>query len=104
MNVQVAKTLPLAEHEDQMAEKAYWWVSVGGNPCEPAVLVHGTKKVYTFGCPDPFNAESEHIEMVKEMTSIPDTPAEAARKQAAWDRQRERDLKAGIAHGYRRFP
>ena len=86
-----------------MAEKSYWWVSVGGNPCEPAVLIHGSKKVYTFGCPDAFDADSDHIALVREMTSIPDTPEEAALKQAAWERQRERDRIAGIIHRYRQF-
>lgn len=82
--------------------KTYWWVSVGGNDCEPAVVVDG-KQVYTFGCPDPFDATDGHVEMVEEIGEAPDTPAEAARKQAKWEKQRERDRKAGLIHGYRRF-
>lgn len=84
-------------------DKAYWWVSVGGGPCEPAVLIHGTKKVYTFGCPDALNADSEHVELVKEMTNVPDTPEEAKRKEAASNRKVARDEARGIFHGYRRF-
>jgi len=77
----------------------YWWVSVGGNPCEPAV-VKG-KQAWTFGCPDPFALDA--IELVEEMSAPPDTPAEAKRKADAWERKRAKDAANGIFHGYRRF-
>jgi hypothetical protein len=60
-------------------EKAYWWVSVDGNACEPAVLVGA--KVYTFG------------RVLVEEIDIPDTPREAAKKEAAWERQRMAAMK-----------
>ncbi len=86
-----------------MAKTEYWWVSVGGNPCEPAILTNETKKIYTFGCPDALDAEGGHVELVKKIDFIPDTPAESARKQAAWERKSALEEKRGIVHGYRRF-
>lgn len=79
--------------------KEYWWVSVGGNACEPAVVAGD--QVFTFGCPDAFKRGD--VELVKEMDAAPDTPKQAARKAAAWERKMARDAKRGIIHGYRQF-
>lgn len=77
----------------------YWWVSVGGHACEPAVVTGD--QIFTFGCPDALTRE--HVELIKRMDDIPDTPKQAARKAAAWERKRARDEKRGIVHGYRQF-
>ena len=79
--------------------KEYWWVSVGGNACEPAVVTGD--EIFTFGCPDPLTRE--HVELVEKMNDVPDTPKEAARKAAAWEAARARDQKRGAWHGYRQF-
>lgn len=86
-----------------MASKEYWWVSVGGNKCEPAVVTGDAdrREIFTFGCPDPLT--TENVELVEKMDEAPDTPKEAARKAAAWEQQREADRKRGIFHGYRSF-
>lgn len=80
--------------------KEYWWISVGGESCEPAVVTDNGE-VFTLGCPDPHDPAT--IEMVQKMGWIPDTPAEAERKRKAWEAKVERDRKRGIYHGYRRF-
>lgn len=90
--------------------KEYWWVSVGGNNCEPAVVVKTSDgphhapdvEIFTFGCPDALTTKS--VELVEKLDDPPDTPKQAARKQAAWDRKRAADAKRGIYHGYRTFP
>lgn len=89
-----------------------WWVSVGGNACEPARVVKWKSvgedgvwqqtEVYTIGCPDgtPI-VPGCGIELVEKIDAIPLTPAQAEKNQKAWDRKVERDLKRGIRHGYR---
>lgn len=82
-----------------------WWVSVGGNPCEPARIVteNGREMVYTIGCGDPHErSDVECVEMV-DGVDIPKTPKETARLEAAWNRKVSRDEKRGIFHHYRRF-
>lgn len=81
--------------------KTYWWISVGGNECEPAVRTDDGK-LFTFGCPDPL--DDTGIDLVRELCdSAPDTPAEAERKRVAWEKKAAKDAKRGIFHGYRRF-
>lgn len=83
--------------------KEYWWVSVGGNDCEPAIVVGSEPKreIFTFGCPDALTTKD--AELVQEIGTPPDTPKEAARKQLVWDKKCEADRKRGIIHGYRKF-
>ena|SRR6266849_5181302 len=92
--------------------KEYWWVSVGGNDCELALVVKTTDgpvaetmpytEIFTFGCPDPLTRKD--VVLVKELTMLPpDTPEKAAQRAAAWEAKRETDRKKGIIHGYRRF-
>jgi hypothetical protein len=84
-----------------MTKAQYWWVSVGGNPCEPAVVTG--KRAWTFGSPDPFSLPSNIIELVERMPTPPETPAEAKNKAEAWQRKLDSDAAKGIFHGYRRF-
>jgi len=79
-----------------------WWISVGGNKCEPARVEHGI--VFTIGCQDGTEWTNDcGIELVERITDIPDTPKEKLRKRRIWEKQREQDEKRGIHHGYRRF-
>ncbi len=85
-----------------MSKSKLYWVSVGGNPCEPARIVDDT--VFTIGCPDGTElTEDCGIELVEEMTEIPLTPAGAIKAEKAWRRKVARDRKNSIHHGYRRF-
>ena len=81
--------------------KQYWWVSVGGNPCEPAILIGDEEgqKVYTIGCADCFEMPHKNVELIKKMGEAPDTPEEAEKKQLKWEKERQR---MGF-HGYRIF-
>ncbi|HEX8838267.1 MAG TPA: hypothetical protein VF748_15095 [Candidatus Acidoferrum sp.] len=72
-----------------MAEKQYWWISVEGGDCEPAVLVG--KTIHTLGCPDPLDADQ--IVLVKRM-DVPLSPRQEAQRRIEWDAR---------PHGYRRF-
>lgn len=81
------------------AKKEYWWVSVGGNPCEPAVVNH--EGIFTVGCPDAHDIAG--IELIEQMGGVPDTPALARRKAKAWEARRKREAALGIHHGYRTF-
>jgi hypothetical protein len=80
-----------------------WWISVGGNKCEPARVVD-KKTAYTIGCPDPIIID-DTIELVMEIEDqqIPLTDAQLERKRRRWERKVERDAKRGIYHGYRKF-
>jgi len=89
------------------SKKEYWWVSIGGNSCEPAIVVRekGKLNCYTAGCPDPLDVNKVPcvVELVKEMPFVPPTPKEAKKAAARWEKQRERDRARGIVHGYRSF-
>ena len=82
--------------------KEYWWVSIGGNPCEPAIVVTEEKirKAFTIGCPDPFVLPSNDCQLVRLLPKPPDTPAEAEQKADAYEKQR---IGMRFRHGYRRF-
>jgi hypothetical protein len=78
-----------------------WWISVGGNRCEPARVIDGM--AFTIGCPDGISVAE--VEMVKEIDqrSIPLTAVASAKRAARWEAKVEADRKRGIIHGYRRF-
>lgn len=89
-----------------------WWVSVGGNSCEPARVVTETieleqgverhQTVYTIGCAD-FTLLTPRcgIELVQEIESdeIPSTPKQQRRLDRQWRAQL-----LSRPHGYKRFP
>lgn len=84
-----------------------WWVSVGGNSCEPArVMIEddGLKTVYTIACGDGTILTPDcGIDLIQEMGRPPLTPRETEKSRLAWERKRARDAKRGIYHGYRKF-
>jgi len=83
--------------ENKEDSKLYW-VSVGGNPCEPARLNDG--KIYTIGCADGTKYEEGcGIELVKEIFTkrIPATPIEQKKLDRAWRKRQSKN------HGYRKF-
>jgi hypothetical protein len=83
-----------------------WWVSVGGNECEPARIVAnegGIKTIYTIGCDSGTLVSEGSIVLVQQIDDAPDTPAEAEAERIAWDKRRAADERRGISHGYRRF-
>jgi hypothetical protein len=83
-----------------------WWVSVGGNECEPARVVtneEGIKTIYTIGCNSGTLASEGSIALVERIDDVPDTPAEAEAKRIIWEKQRAIMKRRGISHGYRRF-
>jgi hypothetical protein len=84
-----------------------WWVSVGGNECEPARVVteDGAQMVYTIGCNTGTLVSEGTIDLVQVMNAgyIPDSPKQAEEKRIAWEKQRTMDYRRGISHGYRRF-
>lgn len=85
-------------------KKEFWWVSVGGNPCEPALVLRDSDNLtaFTFGCADAWHLPAKSFELVKEIDCIPDTPAEAEKKQKAFERKWKADERRGVHHGYRR--
>ncbi len=83
-------------------ENGLYWVSVGGNECEPARLEDG--KVFTIGCNDGTVIEEGcGIEIVGELRGKLRTPKEQARLKVLWEEKRKREREAGIRHRYRRF-
>lgn len=84
-----------------MSNKEYWWISVGGNRCEPSVK-DKNGAVYTIGCPDPLSPES-FIFVSKFFESPPKTPVEEEKARIAFEKRYEEDKKKGIIHGYRNF-
>jgi hypothetical protein len=85
---------------------ALWWVSVGGNECEPARVVtneEGIKTIYTIGCGSGTLASEGSIALVEQIDDVPDTPAEAERKRIIWEKNRTRDRLRGYVHSYRCF-
>lgn len=83
-----------------------WWVSVGGNQCEPArvVLEGNDRTVFTIGCADgTLLSNTCGIELVEEIDDIPLTPADEAKRRDEWEKKRAEDRARGIHHGYRRF-
>lgn len=84
-----------------MSKSELWWVSIGGNVCEPArVMDHA---LFTIGCPDGISKEGPGVILVEKIEYIPDTPAQREAKRRAWERKVAEDEKRGIHHGYRRF-
>jgi hypothetical protein len=86
--------------------KEYWWVSVGGAHCEPAVVIveNGEWHAYTIGCPDPFKLADPDspialIEKCEGSVGIPETPAQ---ERYQW-RKFKREYREQKSHGYRRF-
>lgn len=87
-----------------------WWVSVGGNPCEPARIVirpgvkGGSRIIFTIGCGDgTFLADGCGIELIKKIDEARDNPTNVAQREAEWKAKRAADIKRGVYHGYRRF-
>lgn len=83
-----------------------WWVSVGGNKCEPARVVSedGKQVVYTIGCPDGILVTPESgVELVEKMDDPPLTSAASLAAKLKWERKIEREAKLGIFHGYQKF-
>jgi hypothetical protein len=83
-----------------------WWVSVGGNECEPARVVtneEGIKTIYTIGCNSGTLASEGSIALVERIDDVPDTPAEAEAKRIIWEKRRAIMERRGISHSYRRF-
>jgi hypothetical protein len=83
-----------------------WWVSVGGNECEPARVVtgeEGIKTIYTIGCNSGTLASEGSIALVEQIDDVPDTPAKAEEKRAIWEKHRARMASRGYLHSYRRF-
>ena len=89
--------------------KEYWWVSIGGNPYEPAVVVTEKKirKAFTIGCPDPFVLPSDVCQLVRLLPKPPNTPAEAKQKAKqksdAADAYEKQRIGMRFSHGYRKF-
>lgn len=80
-----------------------WWVSVGGNACEPARVVtdaEGVRTVFTIGCETGTLLSEGGIALVERIGDVPDTPAEAERKRIVWEKQQRG---RSYLHGYRRF-
>lgn len=84
--------------------REYWWVSVGGNPCEPAAIdfVGSNRFAYTAGCADAFDLQAEDcpVELVLNMPNPPDSPVEKARKQAEYEEYLRKNPHAR-RHGWR---
>jgi hypothetical protein len=53
----------------------YYWISVAGNPCEPAICKDGVW--YTLGCPDPLMSDTFRMVARIDASEIPPTPHEA---------------------------
>jgi hypothetical protein len=85
--------------------KEYWWASVAGADCEPAVVVaeeNEERRAYTIGCADAFQVNDRKcplklIERIEDY-EIPMTP-----RQSRNARRRELRALAAQPHGYRRF-
>ncbi len=86
-----------------MSESELWWVSVGGNPCEPARLVDG--EIFTIGCCDPTpNTPDSGIILVERLDgAVPLNPAEAEAARKQWEKEERRREKEAEQHSYRRF-
>lgn len=97
--IALTKTGRLALMATGDESKEYWWVSVGGAPCEPAVF--SAEGIFTIGCPDAHDPDL--IDFVGHQYPVPDTPAEVERKRIAWEKKRAEDARKGIHHGYRTF-
>lgn len=83
-----------------------WWVSVGGNECEPArIVTNGSvEECFTIGCNDgTILFEGCGIEKVSLMSTAPNTPLKQKENNKLWEIQREKDRKRGITHSYRKF-
>lgn len=89
-----------------------YWVSVGGNTCEPARVVFTTddpkrfwsqkdlvKTIFTIGCPDGTVLTPDcGIILISEISTIPRTPSETKKAIDDWNKRN------GIRpHGYRVF-
>jgi hypothetical protein len=80
-------------------EKAvYWWVSVAGSHCEPAVV--RDNKAYTLGCPDPFDLTQVDCPLkLIEKCDVPLTP----KQELYLIRKENKKLREMENHGYRKF-
>jgi hypothetical protein len=88
-----------------VAKKEYWWVSVSGASCEPAVVIceEGERRAYTIGCQDYFKVDDLEclLKLISKIDddSIPFTPKE----EANWERRERRIQKQLRNHRYRSF-
>lgn len=85
-----------------------WWVSVGGNPGEPAQVVteDGKRTAFTIGCPDGIVlGRGSGVKLLAPMQACEEAVDDARfeRERRAWVRKVEADRARGIFHGYRRF-
>lgn len=55
-----------------MSSSVYYWISVAGKPCEPAICKHGV--FYSLGCPDPMMSDTFRVISRINESDIPYTP------------------------------
>jgi hypothetical protein len=79
----------------------YWWVSVGGNTGEPAVMKDN--QLFTLGCPDPFDLtdQTNPVTLLEEIDAddIPRTLVE----QKLHERNERRHMQSYVFHRYRKW-
>lgn len=81
----------------------YWWISVGGSECEPAVK-DSDGKFYTFGCADPLSEDDfKKVRQIKDIPEKPLSPEEEEKERIRLEKYWEGERKAGRVHGYRKF-
>lgn len=87
-----------------MAKTELWWISVGGNKCEPARIVDKTT-AFTIGCPDGIVLADNAVDLIQriEEESIPLTVKESELRRLRWEQKVRADEARGIRHGYRTF-
>jgi hypothetical protein len=87
-----------------MAKTELWWISVGGNKCEPARIVDKAI-AFTIGCPDGIILAENAVDLIKQIEedSIPLTVKESELRRLRWEQKVAADKKRGIYHGYRKF-
>jgi len=85
-----------------MSKTELWWISVGGNKCEPARIVD-KKTAFTIGCSDGIPIDENTIELVEQIEVVPLTDKQAEARRKRWERKILADEKRGIYHGYRKF-
>lgn len=88
--------------------KEYWWISVAGADCEPAVLTldpEGKRIVHTLGCQDPFYVDDKDspVEMVKAAKDAVGIPANERQVKNLQHRAQARIAVGWPGHGYRKF-
>jgi hypothetical protein len=77
-------------------KNVYWWVSVAGNHCEPAVVKE--RMVYTLGCSDGFDLDK--LDCPVTLIEKCDPPLTPAQEQYQLRKQRKALQEQGW-HGYR---